>query len=214
MSIRWLQRGLLLPAPVTLTWASSHAALPHAHPLEDGRIRLFFSSRDERGRSHIGRAEIDLASAGGAAHVFDEAVLHPGPLGAFDDSGVVRHVSSGGSRRFLYYTGWSRGVTVPFYLPPARDQRRRGPFERLSAAPLLERSAVDPFVTASPFVLVEDDRWRMWYVSGRDGVACRQAASSLQHPVRELADGITWQRRGLVCIDYAAATSMRLAVRA
>ncbi len=209
MSIRWLQRGLLLPAPVTLTWASSHAALPHAHPLEDGRIRLFFSSRDERGRSHIGRAEIDLASAGGAAHVFDEAVLHPGPLGAFDDSGVTTScLVRDGSRQLLYYTGWSQGVTVPFYLYAGCAVSGDGEtFERISAAPILERNDVDPYVTASPWVLLDGDRWRMWYVSGT-GWELVDGKPRHRYHIRyaESRDGIAWDRRGVVCIDFADAS--------
>ena len=31
-------------------------------------------------------------------------------------------------------------------------------------APILERSEVDPYLTASPCVLVENRLWRMWYV--------------------------------------------------
>ena len=36
----------------------------------------------------------------------------------------------------------------------------------MSSAPILDRSDVDPFLTASPCVLMEDGLWRMWYVSG------------------------------------------------
>ena len=57
-----------------------------------------------------------------------DPVLDLGPLGAFDDSGVTTScLVSHGSRRLLYYTGWSRGVTVPFYLAAglAVSDRRR-----------------------------------------------------------------------------------------
>src|SRR2546421_8908578 len=85
----WEPKGLLLPAPLTVPWAVSHAALPHAHVLQDGRLRLFFSSRDERGRSQIGRAALDLGYPTIGARVDEEPILRPGPLGAFDDNGVT-----------------------------------------------------------------------------------------------------------------------------
>ena len=105
-------------------------------------------------------------------------MLAPGPLGAFDESGTtVSCVVSSGGRTFLYYTGWTLGVSVPFYFYAGLATRTgdAGAFERVSQAPLLERSAVDPYLTASPWVLPRRGRvWRMWYVSAagwriRDG---------------------------------------------
>jgi len=96
------------------------------------------------------------------------AVLVPGELGTFDDSGVTMScVVAHAGRRYLYYTGWTRGVTVPFYLFAglAVSEDDGATYSRLSAAPLLDRSDVDPYLTASPFVLVDEGRWRMWYVS-------------------------------------------------
>ena len=70
-------------------------------------------------------------------------------------------------------------MTVPFYLAASvAVSEDGGPFERWSLAPLLERSAVDPFLTASPFVLVGHGRWRMWYVSATEW---RQTESGPRH---------------------------------
>ena len=56
-------------------------------------------------------------------------------------------------------------------------------YSRLSAAPLLDRSDVDPYLTASPSR--DEGRWRMWYVE-RDGTDApsRRGAPSLSHQVR------------------------------
>ncbi|HEU4656677.1 MAG TPA: hypothetical protein VFR97_04090 [Capillimicrobium sp.] len=136
-----------------------------------------------------------------------EPVLGPGALGAFDDSGVTGScIVDHGGRKHLYYSGWSRGVTVPFYfyagLAVSLDGGRT--FERVSEAPVMERSAVDPYLTASPWVLVEEGRWRAWYVSctgwfeGPGGPVHR-------YHVRyaESVDGVTWQRDGTVALDFA-----------
>lgn len=74
-------------------------------------------------------------------------------------------------------------------------------FERASAAPVLERNDVDPFLTASPWVLVEDGRWRMWYVSGTGWDGPRH-----YYHVRyaESDDGISWRREGRISIDFAS----------
>lgn len=209
MSNRWQQRGLLLSAPLALPWATSHAALPHALPLGAGDVRVYFSSRDERGRSHIGRADVDLASAEAVVRVFDEAVLRAGPLGAFDDSGVTTScLVDDGSRQLLYYTGWSRGVTVPFYLFAGCAVSEDGEtFDRVSPAPILERNEIDPYVTASPWVLVEDGRWRMWYVSGTGWELVDGKPRHRYHiKYAESRDGLTWDRNGIVCVDFADAS--------
>jgi hypothetical protein len=80
-----------------------------------------------------------------------------------------------------------------------------GPFERWSLAPLLERNAADPFLTASPFVLIGHGRWRMWYVSATEW---RNTASGPRHHYHiryaESSDGFLWHRDGRVAVDYDA----------
>jgi hypothetical protein len=98
----------------------------------------------------------------------EQPVLSPGQLGMFDDSGVTNScVVHDGDCTLLFYTGWSRGVTVPFYFYVGLAASEDGgqTFERTSRAPLLERSSVDPLLTASPYVMQDGDRWRIWYVS-------------------------------------------------
>jgi hypothetical protein len=136
-----------------------------------------------------------------------EPILDLGPLGAFDDSGVtpsclVRHNDC----LYLYYTGWSLGVSVPFYLFAglAISDDDGATFKRLSPSPILERDPVDHYLTASPFVLVEGARWRMWYVSAT-GWSARGGEAVHRYHVRyaESEDGISWRRDGRVCIDFA-----------
>ena len=99
-------------------------------------------------------------------------------------------------------------MTVPFYfyagLAASGDGGRS--FERVSRAPILERSEVDPFLTASPWVLVEDGGWRMWYVSC---VGWEPTPNGPRHRYHikyaESADGIRWAREGRVCVDFASA---------
>lgn len=198
------------------SWLASHAALPWAD-VEAGRAQIYFSPRDREGRAHIARAELvglseaDRPTEDGGPRIVDvsrEPILSPGPLGAFDDRGVtvsciVRHQG----RQYLYYTGWSLGVTVPFYfyvgLVVSDDGGRT--FARVSPAPILERSIVDPYLTASPSVLIEGGVWRMWYVSA-PGWWLRDGKPEPTYHIRyaESPDGVTWTRTGQVCIDFAA----------
>jgi hypothetical protein len=113
-----------------------------------------------------------------------------------------------GGRQFLYYTGWALGVTVPFYfaigLAVSDDDGRT--FTRCSEAPVFDRSRVDPFLTASPSVLVDNGVWRMWYVSG-DRWEMTEAGPRHYYHIRyaESSDGLAWMPSGKVCVDFESA---------
>jgi hypothetical protein len=181
----------------------THAALPIVATLE-GRRRLLFSARDARGRASIGHAE--LSARDGelvAGEVAPVPLVEVGPLGAFDDTGVtgaclVEHEG----RQHLYYSGWSLGRSVPFYLHVGLAVSDDGgrTFQRVSPAPILERNRVDPFLTASPCVLIENGLWRMWYVSATHWEGARHYYH-LRYA--ESVDGVAWNREGQVSIDFA-----------
>jgi len=205
--MRWAKQGRILDPHGQAAWVGTHAALPVIHEIEGGQ-RIYFSSRDGANRSHIGYATMALDRPAAPAVFAAAPVLSPGALGAFDDAGVTTScLVAHDGRLFLYYTGWALGVSVPFYLHAGlavSDDGGRS-FTRLSAAPLLDRIDVDPYLTASPWVLVDEGRWRMWYVSGTgwerhdDGPRHRYHIKYAESP-----DGMHWARLGHVCLDYAS----------
>jgi hypothetical protein len=111
-----------------------------------------------------------------------------------------------GSHWYLYYTGWMLGRTVPFYLGVGLAVSEDGgdSFHKVAAAAVLERHRVDPYLCASPCVLIEGSRWRMWYVSGLRWEA-RPEGPRHYYLIKyaESNDGIAWRRDGRVCIDFA-----------
>jgi hypothetical protein len=186
-------------------WAATHAALPVAEQVGEDAWNLYLSLRDTEGRARIGRTRLTLSPTPNLAPLEPEPVLDLGVLGAFDDSGVVTScLVPDGDRRLLYYTGWSRGVTVPFYLSIGVAVSRAGqPFSRMSDGPLLDRNAVDPFLTASPFVMRDGSTWRMWYVSGSQWIMLDTGPRHYYHiRYAQSVDGLNWLRHGIVCVDY------------
>jgi hypothetical protein len=144
----------------------------------------------------------------GLVEVAPDPVLVPGPLGAFDDSGVMTScLVRDGDQSYLYYQGWSLGVTVPFYVfgGCAISERSGAAFERASPAPVLGRHAVDPYMCSSPWVLLEAGRWRMWYVSNLGWQPQQEGAPRYVVHIKyaESRDGLVWERDGRVCIDFA-----------
>jgi len=203
--VPWRKMGLLLPAPVAIPWAVSHAMVPLVEQV--GNVEwLYFSARDERLRGRVGRVEIDLAKGAVIGAAPAKPLLDLGRLGTFDDNGVVAccTVRSDG-RVHLYYIGFNLGVTVPFYpaIGCAVSEDGGTTFERVSEAPVLGRNRADPFLTTTPWVIVDGGRWRMWYTTGTEW---EQTADRPRHYYRishaESDDGISWRPSGHACIDY------------
>ncbi len=204
----WTKRGLLMSTPTGPPWAHSHAALPAIEMLDEHRIDLYHSPRDSYGRAHIARASVEATGAGTLKVTAYEStpILRPGALGAFDDSGVsMSCVVEGDDATHLYYTGWTRGVSVPFYFYAGLAIRPAGQheFRRCSSAPILERDELDPYLTASPWVLREAGTWRMWYVSCT-GWQMSDGQPRHYYYLRyaESTDGIHWRREGKVAVDF------------
>jgi hypothetical protein len=206
--MRWSKRGLLFNSGGKPEWAATGAMLPIAEPLAGGKVRVYFSARDQRGRSQVARTEIPFPVAETPPPAIeDRPVVALGPLGAFDDSGATASalVTSGG-RQFLYYSGWSLGQSVPFYIfagcAVSEDGGRT--FQKVSPSPILERNRVDPFLAGHPSVLIDGGIWRMWYASGTAWTMVDGAPRHHYHvKYAESMDGIDWRRDGHVCIDYA-----------
>lgn len=201
----WKKIGRICEAP-GVAGSVSHAALPVVEVCGNLHCHVYFSTRDAEGRSRIGMGTLNLDAATPSLSVRREPVLLPGALGAFDDAGVTTScLVIDRERRFQYYSGWTRGVSVPFYffagLAISNDAGRT--YHRASPSPILERNEIDPYLTASPWVIREGGVWRMWYVSG---TGWKYVDANPRHSYHikyaESVDGIRWIRNGLVSIDF------------
>jgi hypothetical protein len=204
----WVRLGRLdLDTSRASAWAVSHAALPIPEPIAEGRWNIYLSLRDQQGRARIGRTVLTVEPQPALSPLEPDPILELGERGTFDDNGIVGScLTNVGDRRYLFYTGWNRGVTVPFYLGAGLAvSDAGGPFRRVSRAPVLELVDEEPFLTGSPFVCNEGARWRMWYISGTGWIT---EGSGLEpcYNIRyaESGDGIHWERPGRTCIDYGA----------
>ena len=209
--MRWVKQGVLVDAPIGVPWSASHAAVPHVDVRSEDSLRIYFTTRDERGRSQIARAEVHGALIRENLRLEPAPVLSSGPPGLFDDSGVmtsclVRHEA----REHLYYQGWSLGVSVPYYVFGGcavsdrwrRDLRARRADAR--ARPLADRPILDfvalGVIRRRPLAHVVRRRSRL-------GISTTGRAEHYRVHIRyaESDDGIAWRRDGHVCIDFASA---------
>jgi hypothetical protein len=203
--MRWRKLGLAWGPSGALPWARTHAWLPTVVPVAQDRYRLLFGTRDDESRTHVGSATWSPEAPGKVFDVASEPALSAGPMGFFDDGGALPSCAvEADGRTLLYYTGRNESRTPPLFyssigLAVSDDGGRT--FERLSPAPIMERSAHDPCLVASPSVLRDEGRWRMWYVSCFQWTREADGLHSYYHVKHaESDDGVTWRRDGTVCI--------------
>jgi predicted GH43/DUF377 family glycosyl hydrolase len=204
--MKWDKLGLLFSPSGQYPWMQTHASLPGVLHLEESLYRVYFASRDNQNRSHVGYMEFDINSPTDIRSVSDRPVLAPGPLGYFDDHGVyAASIVEHKQKLFMYYIGWNPGARGSlFYSSIGLAVSEDGglTFGKVSTAPIMARSEFDPCLVTSPCVLLDNGIWRMWYVSGFKWEEVGNKLQSYYHlKYAESTDGIQWERKGLVCID-------------
>ena len=211
--MKWKKLGLIIRPREGLDWMVSHAMLPVADWRHDDVYRVYFSGRDAHNRSLIGYAEIDLNAPQRVLRYAERPVLGLGALGCFDDNGVTPSwIVNRGDRKYLYYIGWNPRSSVRMALVAGLAISTDGgeSFHRVQRVPILDRTDAEPLtLNTAPCVLVEGDRWRMWYVSGVEWIHPDLPRYNIKYA--ESRDGVHWERNGVVCIDFASPEETALA---
>ena len=151
--------------------------------------------------------DLDRSDPTKVIYVSSHPVLSLGQKGEFDEHGVMAEmVLDRGSEIWMYYDGWSRRSSVPYdwAIGLAISQDGGLSFERNGRGPILGPSAHEPFLQASPFVLVSDSGvWHMWYLSGDSWKTDEQDQLYATYRIRHASseDGITWLRNEVPCLD-------------
>lgn len=209
----WKKRGLIIRPPGKLDWMVSHGMVPVADWRQGNIYRVYFSGRDAANRSLVGYADIDLHDPSTVLRFSEKPVLGLGALGCFDDNGVTPSwIVNHGGRKYLYYIGWNQGSTVRMHLVAGLAVSDDGgeTFQRVQRVPILDRTDSEPYtLNTGPCVLVEAGLWRMWYVSGVEWVNRDLPRYNIKYA--ESRDGVVWDRRGRVCIDFASPVENALA---
>ena len=204
--MKWVKKGLIYRPDGAFGWNRSHAQLPVVDATREDRWRIFFATRDDSNRSTISSIEVEAGRPERVLHVHDRPLLPFGPLGAFDESGLMPlcFVAHEG-QHYLFYAGWSLKQTVPYQnaigLALSTDEGRS--FNKVAEGPLFGPCLEEPYFTGTINVLVEDGLWRAWYQS------CTKWEMIAGHPepfyhlkYAESRDGLQWTRDGTVAIDY------------
>jgi hypothetical protein len=201
--MRWVRTGLVFDPRRDGNQSASHAQVPTVLALDD-RIRVFYADRNAAGTSFIAYVDVARDEPTRILAHHGEPLTGYGAPGTFDDEGMMPAFAQRvGNRVLMYYSGWNQGVTVPYRNSTGVLVSDDGgtTFRRLYEGPIMDRTPEEPYLAVTPTILVEGDRWRMWYISGLRWVEI----AGKYEPVyaikyAESADGITWTRPNRLCI--------------
>lgn len=214
--MKWQKLGVVFAPTGGIDWMATHAAAPFVDHLGGDLYRAYFSSRDRMSRAQVGFVDIDVTNPSAIHSISKVPVVGLGPRGSFDDAGALGGcIVNSGDRKYLFYSGWNIGGSVPFRnaIGLAVSDDAGLTFVKVSAGPILDRSIHDPAFAAGPHVLIENGTWRMWYSSC---VGWREEGALLKHyyhiKYAESENGIDWTRRGKVCIDFSSPNEYAISV--
>jgi hypothetical protein len=212
--MEWIKKGVIFNPKNKFSWMKSYASLPIADKIDDGRFRIFFTSRNSKNYSLIGYVEIDIQNPTKILDISKKPILLPGRLGTFDDSGVMAaSIVNHKNKKYLYYIGWNQGKNIPFRwaIGLAIGDSKGKKFKKISEGPILERDIVDPYFVSSPTVIKEKNVWKMWYISG---TKWEKHKGNLRNPYclkyAESSDGIKWKRKDIVSLGFKNKSENRI----
>jgi predicted GH43/DUF377 family glycosyl hydrolase len=214
--LKWNKKGIIYDVSGKFSWAKSHTSVPIVDQIDNSLFRIYFTSRNLKNQSSMGFFEIDINEPKKILYETQEPILEPGKLGTFDESGVMGvSLVSHERKKYLYYVGWNQPKTIPFRwsigLAISEDEGKS--FKKFSEGPILERNTIDPYFVSSPFVIFDNMSWKMYYISGLKWNISKDGSKSIPYHIKyaESRDGINWNRKGNISIDFKYENETRIA---
>ena len=204
----WSKKTLLLDIENYNEWMVSHACVPTAISIDENTLRIYYAPRNSEGKSIPTYFDVEANDPSKIKYICDKPILELGELGTFDDDGIMpcSAVRISENCIYLYYVGWNPSVSVPYRnaIGLAISNDNGLSFEKAFKGAIVERNKTEPFFTASPFVLKENDKWHLWYASSTGFVI----VNNKPEPLYEIKyaysnDGIDWVRPNITCIPPA-----------
>lgn len=207
--MRWIKKGLIFRPDQNFDWMVSHAQVPIVEKIDQDRLRIYFGTRNLQNQTSAAFIEVESGYPQNILHMQDQPALTIGKLGCFDESGVMPSwIVNFNKKKYLYYTGWNIGLTIPYRnsIGISVSENHGESFNRLYDGPIMDRTLTEPYMCGSPCILIENELWRMWYLSGvgwkmHDG----KAEPYYNIKYAESWDGVNWTRNGIICIDFKTA---------
>jgi hypothetical protein len=200
----WEKKGLIYNVKGDFEWNKSHAQVPVVDILSD-RIRIYYATRNSVGESNISFIEVEKENPSKIIFENKKPLFNFGNLGAFDDSGIMpSSIINVGSKKYLYYVGWTTRQTVPYQnsIGLATSEDGGSTFDKISEGPIISVNHVEPYFSGTSYVLLDNGLFKMWYLSCIKWEIFEGKPEPIYNiKYAESSNGINWIQTGKVAIQ-------------
>lgn len=205
--MKWKKSGLIYEPDSKCDWNSNgYASVPTVLKITNDKLRIYFSSRDINNRNSVSYIEVEGDNPKNILYIHNKPIISPGKNGMFDDSGVMpSHAIDVNGEIWMYYIGWNIRNTIPYHnsIGLAISKDGGSTFEKFSEGPLFDRNYTEPYFNAAPYIYIENNLWKMWYLSNTDWIFHDGRYEPRYHiKYAESNNGIDWNREGKISINY------------
>lgn len=203
----WEKKGIILEASdLKADWVCTHVQLPVPLKIDSETLRIFFSARDRECHSHPLYLDVDINSFK-VKRIQENPLLELGKWGSFDENGIsFCSCMVMNDNLYMYYIGWNKAYKLPYKnaIGLAISNDGGNTFKKYSDGPIIDRSMDYPYFVASPFVMRQQGRFRMyllsctkWEYNPKDGFVPYYLIKSAVSK-----DGIRWEAEEGNRIEY------------
>ena len=204
--MKWKKLGLVYAPDKQFWWNQKYAMMPTPIYLHDKDvIRVYWGTTDKDIFGRTTFVDVNAGDPTKVVNIQDSYTLDIGNPGSFDDSGAVpSSIIQVGQQQYLYYVGFQRTQKVPYMLfSGLAISNDWSTFNRYSEAPIMDRSKINVYSNAAPFVMFDEDEqlFKMWFWLGKKWVSINNKLyiqAEIHYAVS--LDGLQWNLHDEPCI--------------
>ena len=179
-------------------WSKSHSWVPTILPSNNkSQLEVLYGSRNNKNLTQTGKFIYDLEQKK-VTYNSKRPLIKLGKLGNFDDSlALVTSAIKSSKKLFLYYVGWTRPKNTRFFpsIGLAIFYLNKKKIVKLPY-PIRSREEKETLGFASPCVLKERKKFKMWYVSIRKWITKNKNTFPIYNlSYSESANGKNWNTK-------------------
>ena len=209
-----IESKLLIQPQKNIWWCEQATGPSYFRETKSGQIEAFITGRDVDGVSRIGRALINILADKSlqVQKIFTEPIFDVGEDGCFDENGVsYPWIIADDDKEYMFSVGWVQGGKNRFqtYLGLAVRTAKNSVFERISRAPIIDRSNEEPFGIGSCCVVRDGKHWSMLYTSflpwnKNDKVSSAHPHSQPSYNIKMATsqDLLNWKRTNNAILEF------------
>ena len=207
INLNWKKKSKIYVPDETISHFHTHATRPIPIKICNKVLRIYFTSRTQEDKPLPTFIDVDINNPENILHINHELLMDFGQLGTFDDSGITATcIIPHKTWHWVYYVGWKirrYNTTFEPSIGICKYTNDGKKFERLFEGPILAQDIHHPIFVAGPFVMQQNNIFKMWYCSGTDWILTANKPEPIYRiHYAESTDGINWQPHPKPAIDY------------